>query len=83
MSWKYFACIGPDIDPVEASASRKPEDTLAWVERAMKKAEKNVNAWVCRVYRVSADMKAEAVSRYTKPFGADQKTAIIYHQESL
>jgi hypothetical protein len=83
MSWMYFACVGPDVDPVEASASRNPEETLAWVERAMKKAEKKFTNWQCRVYRVSADMKAEAVSRYTKPIGVDQKTEIIFHKETL
>lgn len=83
MTWKYFACIGRDIDPVAESASRDPVKAMSWVEREMKKAEGRVDAWVCRVYRVSADMKAEAVSRYDKGFGMNQKINITNYKESL
>jgi hypothetical protein len=83
MAWKYFACTGRDIDPVAASASINPVQTLSWVEREMKRAERRADAWVCRVYRVSGDMKAEAVSRYNKSFGLDQKVEIIHYKEAL
>lgn len=82
MSWKYFACVGPECDPVEASASRYPEKTMAWVEREMRNSEKGMTAWVCRVFRVSTDMKVEAVARYTKPIGKT-KCEIVYHLETL
>ena len=83
MAWEYFACIGRDIDPVAESASQDPVKAMSWVEREMKKAEGRVDAWVCRVYRVSADMKAEAVSRYAKGFGMNQKVEIVYHKDEL
>ena len=83
MTWKYFACIGRDIDPVAESASQDPVKTMSWVEHEMKRAERRFDAWVCRVYRVSADMKAEAVSRYEKSFGLNQKIQIIHYKEAL
>lgn len=82
MSWKYFACVGVECDPVEASASRNPEKTMGWVEREIRKAERGLAPWICRIYRVSTDMKAEAVAHYAKPLG-ESKVKVLYYLESL